>query len=160
MTSKKTDMPGDLESIESVSSESSSSEEEESSSESESSGSSTGSSFDDSDESGSDDDDSENRDETEEINKMIRKESKDVIMWREIVTAMLVITAALATITTYVFLTREQGDDFTNGVSVFLNSKIPVVNSHHLTILTSYANFRNVSVIFSSLKCPCVYKRP
>jgi hypothetical protein len=57
------------------------------------------------------------RDETEEINKLIRKESKDVLMWREIVTGMLVITAALVTITTYVLLSREEVDDFTHGVS-------------------------------------------
>jgi hypothetical protein len=58
------------------------------------------------------------RDETEEINKLIRKESKDVLMWREIVTGMLVITAALVTITTYVLLSREEVDDFTHGVSI------------------------------------------
>jgi hypothetical protein len=57
------------------------------------------------------------RDETEEINKLIRKESKDVLMWREIVTGMLVITAALVTITTYVLLSREEVDDFTRAVS-------------------------------------------
>lgn len=55
--------------------------------------------------------------ETEEINNMLRKESKDVLMWREIVTGMLVITAALVTITTYVLLSRQEVDVFTNGVS-------------------------------------------
>jgi ABC-type Zn2+ transport system substrate-binding protein/surface adhesin len=82
------------------------------------------SSFDDDDHSKSDhddehdDDEGSDRDETEEINKLIRKESKDVLMWREIVTGMLVITAALVTITTYVLLSREEVDDFTHGVSV------------------------------------------
>jgi hypothetical protein len=39
------------------------------------------------------------------------------MLWREIVTGMLVITAALVTVTTYIFLSREEVDDFSRGVS-------------------------------------------
>jgi hypothetical protein len=59
----------------------------------------------------------ESRDEEKEIQLIIRKENKAVLLWREIVTGMLVITAALVTVTTYIFLSREEVDDFSRGVS-------------------------------------------
>jgi hypothetical protein len=49
--------------------------------------------------------------------KMIRKESADVDMWREIVTGMLVITAAMVTVTTYILLSRQEVQEFSAGVS-------------------------------------------
>jgi hypothetical protein len=98
------------------------------------------------------------RDETEEINKLIRKESKDVLMWREIVTGMLVITAALVTITTYVLLSREEVDDFTHSVSnrqaMFCLSLEK--SSNHLTFLFSLEKSRRPSYrIRSSSSVPC-----
>lgn len=57
------------------------------------------------------------RDEINEINGLLRKESKAVHMWREIVTGMLVITAVLVTVTTYLILTRAEVENFSNGVS-------------------------------------------
>jgi hypothetical protein len=61
--------------------------------------------------------DESSRDEEKEIQLIIRNENKAVVLWREIVTGMLVITAALVTVTTYIFLSREEVDDFTRGVS-------------------------------------------
>jgi hypothetical protein len=62
-------------------------------------------------------DDDESRDEEKEIQLIIKNENKSVLLWREIVTGMLVITAALVTVTTYIFLSREEVDDFSRGVS-------------------------------------------
>jgi hypothetical protein len=62
-------------------------------------------------------DDESSRDEEKEIQLIIRNENKAVVLWREIVTGMLVITAALVTVTTYIFLSREEVDDFSRGVS-------------------------------------------
>ena len=53
-----------------------------------------------------------------DVVKTIRKESKDVDMWREIVTGMLVITAAMVTVTTYVLLSRQEVQEFASGVSM------------------------------------------
>jgi hypothetical protein len=61
--------------------------------------------------------DEASRDEEKEIQLIIRNENKAVVLWREIVTGMLVITAALVTVTTYIFLSREEVDDFSKGVS-------------------------------------------
>jgi hypothetical protein len=61
--------------------------------------------------------DESSRDEEKEIQLIIRNENKAVLLWREIVTGMLVITAALVTVTTYIFLSREEVDDFSRGVS-------------------------------------------
>jgi hypothetical protein len=61
--------------------------------------------------------DESSRDEEKEIQMIIRNENKAVVLWREIVTGMLVITAALVTVTTYIFLSREEVDDFSRGVS-------------------------------------------
>jgi hypothetical protein len=61
--------------------------------------------------------DESSRDEEKEIQLIIRNENKAVMLWREIVTGMLVITAALVTVTTYIFLSREEVDDFSRGVS-------------------------------------------
>lgn len=74
-------------------------------------------------------DEKEGRDETEEINRLIRKESKDVLMWREIVTGMLVITAALVTITTFVLLSREEVADFTRAVSTVQSIRLLKTNA-------------------------------
>jgi len=53
----------------------------------------------------------------QEIRDIMRKETKAVLMWQEIVTGMLVITACFVTITTYIILSRQEVDDFTAGVS-------------------------------------------
>jgi hypothetical protein len=62
--------------------------------------------------------DESSRDEEKEIQLIIRNENKAVMLWREIVTGMLVITAVLVTVTTYIFLSREEVDDFSRGVSL------------------------------------------
>lgn len=72
------------------------------------------------------DEDESSRDEEKEIQKIIRKETKDVLLWREIVTGMLVITAALVTVTAYIFLSREELDDFKSGVSKSSKSSGPI----------------------------------
>jgi cobalamin biosynthesis Mg chelatase CobN len=59
--------------------------------------------------------------------KMIRKESAAVDMWREIVTGMLVITAAMVTVTTYVLLTRQEVQEFSAGVSVAGQKKVMMI---------------------------------
>lgn len=69
--------------------------------------------------------DESSRDEEKEIQLIIKKENKAVLLWREIVTGMLVITAALVTVTTYIFLSREEVDDFSRGVSP--NSACPKI---------------------------------
>jgi hypothetical protein len=67
--------------------------------------------------SGGNGEDESSRDEEKEIQLIIRNENKAVMLWREIVTGMLVITAVLVTVTTYIFLSREEVDDFSRGVS-------------------------------------------
>jgi hypothetical protein len=52
-----------------------------------------------------------------EMREIIQAETQGVIMWREIVTGMLVITTCFVTVMTYIFLLRQEVDDFTNGVS-------------------------------------------
>ena len=53
--------------------------------------------------------------EEKELAKHIRRESKDVYMWREIVTGMLLVTAALLTVGTFILLTRHEYDEFAQG---------------------------------------------
>ena len=48
---------------------------------------------------------------------MIRKESKDVSMWREIVTGMMVITGTLMTVTTFILFSKLEVSEFSEGVS-------------------------------------------
>jgi VIT1/CCC1 family predicted Fe2+/Mn2+ transporter len=124
-------MPGDDESVDSSSSsESSSSPSDESSSSEDEPTGIDGSSYihEESDDCDDDDDSSErmdgtenghessSRDEAKEVRKLIQKESNDVRMWRELVTGMLVIISALVTITTYVFLSKEEVRAFRAGV--------------------------------------------
>jgi hypothetical protein len=118
MERKEVGMPGDLESLDSSSEDSSGGDDGPSSSHDDEDY------FSDSHGEEEDEDEDESvsatettRDETKEINNMLRKESKDVRMWREIVTGMLVITASLVTIATYIVLSREEVDAFNNGVS-------------------------------------------
>lgn len=64
--------------------------------------------------------DSDEPDERKEMQQLVHKENADVDMWREIVTGMLVITAALVTVTAYIYLSREEVDDFKTGVRPWL----------------------------------------
>jgi hypothetical protein len=58
--------------------------------------------------------------EEREVQQLIRKESKDVALWREIVTGMMVITGALVTIATFIVFSRFEVNDFSDGVRVLL----------------------------------------
>lgn len=55
----------------------------------------------------------------DEIRRLIQNETKGVIMWRYVVTAIMVITACFVSVSTYIFLSREETDTFERGVSSY-----------------------------------------
>ena len=59
------------------------------------------------------------RNELLEMKKMTREETKKVKVWREVVTGVLVITAAFMATATYVVLNREENKEFLSAVRVF-----------------------------------------
>lgn len=59
----------------------------------------------------------EERDEVKEIQKMSEKETRRVVLGRFAVTGALALTAAAITVTTYIFLRKEQATVFETAVS-------------------------------------------
>ena len=57
------------------------------------------------------------KEQRDEIRALVEKETKDVLLWKEILTGMMIITACIVSVATYIFLSKEEVDSFTNGVS-------------------------------------------
>jgi hypothetical protein len=87
--------------------------------------------------------------EEREVQQLIRKESKDVALWREIVTGMMVITGALVTIATFIVFSRFEVNDFSDGVTDLSGSIIESANNKIEILLESVSGLSDVMTSFA-----------
>jgi hypothetical protein len=64
----------------------------------------------------------EERDEIKEVQKLAKKETSYIRFWRLVVILSLLVTGAVVSTLTFVFLKAEEQDDYVDAVSTFLDS--------------------------------------
>jgi len=92
----------------------------------------------------------EERDEAHEVRQMAQDETRKVRFWRIVVTSLLLAVAVAVTVTTYIFLMREQRGNFATGFQQFSTTVADAALQQQQAIRDAYASFSNAIAAVSS----------